>query len=87
MGIDRDAAHQRWIRALNRRTEAPAYRDEWYWEQCADCAHWCALAGPLGEDWGVCANAESPFDSRVRFEHDGCDEFQPRDENVSNGMQ
>ena len=54
MGIDRDAAHQRWIRALNRRTEAPAYGGEWYWEQCADCAHWCALAGPLPQSWGVC---------------------------------
>jgi hypothetical protein len=26
--------------------------------------------------WGVCSNAESPFDRTAMFEHDGCDFFE-----------
>ena len=71
--------HERWAQSVNLPTGGDSYRDEWYYEQCADCRHWYALAGPLGEDWGACANASSEFDSRVRFEHDRCDAFEPRD--------
>ena len=34
------------------------------------------LAGALGDDWGACSGALSPFDGMVRFEHDGCDAFE-----------
>jgi Protein of unknown function (DUF3027) len=34
---------------------------------------WLPLAGELGSDYGACANARSPFDGRVQFEHDGCE--------------
>ena len=70
--------HARWLGALNRLTGEPGYQEEWYWQQCADCVHWCPLAGALGEDWGACSNPRSPFDGRVRFEHDGCVEFEAR---------
>jgi hypothetical protein len=78
MDPDSQAVHDRWVKDVNRRTGEDGYREEWYWEQCADCRHWCPLAGSLGEDWGVCANPTSAFDSRVRFEHDGCEAFEPR---------
>ena len=66
---------------LNRDTGSPDYREEWYWEQCGGCRHWCALLGPLGADWGVCTNPESQFDSLLRFEHDGCEHFQAAEDN------
>jgi hypothetical protein len=73
----RGAIHQRWIAELNRSNDEndPEYRDTWPWEQCGGCLFWMPLAGPLGTDWGVCANALSPFDRRAMFEHDGCDSF------------
>lgn len=71
------AVHDRWARDVNRRTGEDGYREQWYWEQCADCRHWCALSGVLGEDWGVCTNPVSAFDSRARFEHDRCEAFTP----------
>ncbi|WP_310369208.1 DUF3027 domain-containing protein [Catenuloplanes atrovinosus] len=67
--------HKRWVAGRNRDTASADYRDEWYDEQCGLCKFWFPLAGELGSDYGVCANAQSPFDGRVRFEHDGCDEF------------
>jgi hypothetical protein len=78
-----DPAHVRWLQFRNRVAGEPDYLEEWYWEQCADCRHWCPLAGPRGEDWGVCQNVESPFDGRVRFEHDGCDKFASKCSTVS----
>ncbi|MFG6194504.1 DUF3027 domain-containing protein [Nonomuraea sp. JJY05] len=67
--------HERWVRDRNRRTEDPGYRESWYAEQCGGCRFWFPLAGELGLDYGVCASAASPFDGRVRFEHDGCEGF------------
>jgi len=39
------------------------------------CRHWLPLAGQRGYDWGACSNERSEFDGIVRFEHDGCQEF------------
>lgn len=70
------AIHERWVAERNRRTEDPGYREEWYSEQCGGCRFWLPLSGELGRDYGACANPASPFDGRVRFEHDGCEAFQ-----------
>ena len=61
---------------LNRDAGESSYKDEWYWQQCGGCKHWRPVSGDLGADWGVCTGASSPFDSTVRFEHDGCAEFE-----------
>ncbi|WP_405931797.1 DUF3027 domain-containing protein [Streptomyces sp. NBC_00827] len=70
-----DACHARWLRAQNRRTHQPGYRDDWFDEQCGGCRFWVALSGELGRDWGVCTHPGSAFDGRARFEHDGCEQF------------
>ena len=67
--------HEQWLGTRNRRQDDPEYRDEWWAEQCGACRFWLALAGPVGFDYGACANADSPFFAQVRFEHDGCDAF------------
>ncbi|WP_429416789.1 DUF3027 domain-containing protein [Nocardia sp. GAS34] len=69
---------RRWL-PLNRSSAAPNYPEAWYWEQCGGCRFWIALQGRIGMDWGVCTNT-SAFDGRVRFEHDGCDAFEARDD-------
>lgn len=48
--------------------------------QCLFCRYYIPLAGPLGEDWGVCSNAVSPFDAQLMFEHEGCDQYSPADD-------
>ncbi len=58
----------------------PAYRDEWYAEQCGGYQYYIPLMGVLTDDWGVCSNPSSPFDGQVMFEHDGCDQFSAADE-------
>lgn len=45
---------------------------DWIEEQCGGCEFYVPLAGPLGSDWGVCTNPQSPHDRRVLFEHEGC---------------
>ena len=72
--------HARWMDQRNRWQESDAYRDEWYASQCGACRWWVPLSGALGLDYGGCTNARSAFDGRIRFEHDGCDEFQPADD-------
>ena len=67
--------HSRWLDGRNRRQDEATYRDEWYAEQCGVCEFWVPLAGQWGRDWGGCSNPRSPFDSTIRFEHDGCDEY------------
>ena len=62
----------RWGARQNRSTGDPNYQDKWYSEQCGGCLHWLALAGSLGDDWGVCSSPSSPLDGTARFEHDGC---------------
>lgn len=70
--------HERWRKQLNRRQGEPYYLDEWHGRQCLMCRHFIPLEGPLGEDWGACTNANSPFDRYVMFEHDGCNQFEER---------
>lgn len=68
---------QRWKRLRNRVQGDTAYRNDWYAQQCGGCQYWVPLAGTWGADFGACSNEESPFDSTVRFEHDGCEFFLP----------
>jgi hypothetical protein len=41
------------------------------------CRHFVKLAGGVGNDWGVCSNAESPRAGLLTFEHQGCSAFEP----------
>jgi hypothetical protein len=45
-----------------------------------DCSGGCrwyhVLAGRRGQDWGVCANQQSPRAGLLTFEHQGCQEFE-----------
>lgn len=75
-----DEIHNRWRDAKNRDQDDSSYLDAWYGEQCGACRHWLPLAGALGEDYGGCTNAQSPFDKHVMFEHDGCEAFEPNGE-------
>ena len=68
--------HKRWLDQRNRKQEAVDYRDEWWAEQCGRCRFWVPVSGALGHDYGACTNRFSPFDGRVRFEHDGCESFE-----------
>lgn len=58
---DRDAAEERWVSRSYR------YRSD-EGRQCGGCAYFAAL----GSDFGICANAASPLDGAVTFEHGGC---------------
>jgi hypothetical protein len=68
--------HERWRKKKNRDQDSASYRDEWYAEQCGACRHWLPLAGEMGNDYGACTNARSPFDKQAMFEHDGCEYFE-----------
>lgn len=72
----RDATHQRWVAHRNRDTASPEYEEAWYAQQCGGCWFYVPLAGGYGYDWGACTNAESSFDGRLMFEHDGCERHQ-----------
>ena len=49
-------------------------------DPCADCScgcrHFIPLEGELGNDWGVCANVNSPRAGLLTFEHQGCSQFE-----------
>jgi len=49
-------------------------------DDCADCScgcrHFAVLDGPLGADWGVCINKNSPRAGLLTFEHQGCPAFE-----------
>src|SRR5882724_9564576 len=53
-------------------------------DPCADCScgcrHYIPLAGELGNDWGVCANPNSPRAGLLTFEHQGCPQFEGEEE-------
>ncbi|OGO55822.1 MAG: hypothetical protein A2V85_07470 [Chloroflexi bacterium RBG_16_72_14] len=71
--IDTDAAarsaiHKRWIE------KTP--RSEWHEDQCLFCRFYLPIEGPMGSDWGACANPVAPRDAQVTFEHDHCDAFE-----------
>ena len=71
--------HERWLKNRNRVQHDASYRDEWWAEQCGKCSFWVPLSGDLGLDYGACTSAGSRFDGTVRFEHDGCDNFESAD--------
>jgi hypothetical protein len=79
------ATHERWSALRNRRQEDSNYRDEWYAQQCGACRFFAPLSGGLGSDYGGCSNPASKFDSRVMFEHDGCESFSDAEEWCSEG--
>lgn len=41
------------------------------------CHHFVSLAGGSRNDWGVCANPDSPRAGLLTFEHQGCAAFEP----------
>ncbi len=72
------SCHARWIQDRNNTSANQGLEelpDEWYNEQCGQCHYYIPVKGILASDWGVCSNVASPFDGRVRFEHDGCSEY------------
>lgn len=77
--------HDRWAASYTpiRDTADPDYNEAWYWEQCGGCKAYLPLPGRLGDDWGVCTNSASPADGTLRFEHDGCEAFEPDDSEKS----
>lgn len=57
----RDDAERRWIdRSYAHRADQEL--------QCGGCAFFAAT----GMDFGICANADSPLDGAITFEHGGC---------------
>jgi hypothetical protein len=72
--------HERWGKRLNRDMAAPEYQDEWYQQQCLFCRYFIPLSGAFRDDYGACSNTQSPCDGRVMFEHDGCEQFQPNED-------
>jgi hypothetical protein len=59
------------IRAAEGWPETPVY------PQCSSCIRYLPLSGRLGADWGVCGNPSANVAGRLRFEHDGCAEYDP----------
>jgi hypothetical protein len=41
-----------------------------------NCRWYYTLAGRLGQDWGVCANVQSPRAGLLTFEHQGCPQYE-----------
>ena len=40
------------------------------------CRHYARFRGDIGQDWGVCLNAEGPRAGLITFEHQGCTHFE-----------
>lgn len=80
--IDADEAGRR---AIHERWTAITPRMPWHPDQCLHCRFYLPFEGPVGEDWGACANPASPRDGRVTFEHDHCDAFEHNDAYFSDG--
>jgi hypothetical protein len=66
---------QRWRRLWDRRMDDPEYREAWRLQQCGACVSWIPFAGELGLDYGGCTNPDSPHESTILYEHDGCDAY------------
>lgn len=50
--------------------------DDWGPDCSCGCKYFLPLEGPLGMDWGVCANPASPRVGLLTFEHQGCQAFE-----------
>lgn len=72
--------HKRWVSRTNRDLSTLDRPDEWVWNQCESCIYWIPLVGKFTTDWGVCSNENSDSDGLARFAHDGCDQFEERDD-------
>lgn len=72
-----DDAHERFVKRLYLNADGKAHFRQ---EQCCWCRKFVPLSGPLGSDWGVCINDQSPRDGLLTFEHDGCDKHIPIDD-------
>ena len=46
------------------------------WDCSCNCRWFHTLAGTRGDDWGVCANPESPRAGLLTFEHMGCPQYE-----------
>jgi hypothetical protein len=68
-----EETHHRWTEKTTRSHADP---ERPYEKQCLLCSHYLALSGAAGLNWGVCANAASEWDALLRFEHDGCAQFE-----------
>jgi hypothetical protein len=52
----RRQTHDRWTSVVP--------RSEWHEDQCLFCRFYLPLEGPMGADWGACANPASPRNGR-----------------------
>jgi hypothetical protein len=50
-------------------TEDDRIASEFYADCSVGCKHFADLDGPLGADWGVCCNPNSPRAGLLTFEH------------------
>lgn len=60
--------------------------EDWGPDCSCGCRHFLALEMPLGADWGVCANPQSPRAGMLTFEHQGCREFE-EDERIDEDIE
>lgn len=67
--------HYRWVELVGTNHNRRDVNEEANERPCVLCEFYIELTGSLGNDWGVCSNADSPFDARLMFEHDGCEYF------------
>jgi len=75
--------HYRWYDEKlerNRNPDDPDFQDEWIIQQYFKCQFYIKLRGVMGMNWGACSNPDSTFDSRVMYEHDGCEAFEAVDD-------
>lgn len=54
-----------------------------YERQCLHCRFYHPLDGQRGADFGVCFSSLSPYGGRVKFEHQGCGDYLPEEENAA----
>ncbi len=59
-------------RQINQAENLKRKRREDFTGRCIACRHLVRLPGLLDSEYGECANPESEFNQRVRFECDGC---------------
>lgn len=50
--------------------------DEYKGDCSCGCRYFAKLPGALGQDWGVCWNANSHRAGLLTFEHQGCPQFE-----------
>ena len=81
--VEFNAIHKRWIDKVEDQVydlSEDHIRQKMYQDgqQCGACAFYIPLTSDKGMDYGVCANAKSRFDSKLKFEHDNCEQYEFR---------